>query len=459
MDSYLRQLVSGQPADYVEIRVEETHVSRIDFRGPVLDNLGESVVYGGNVRALVDGGWGFVSFNRLENLDKKVALAIRQARLVGERQAGRSQLATVPVVVDKVKAELGEDPRQVPLAKKKDLLETYNRQVLEYGAPVTSSRVMYFDRFTRLQFANSDGTYLEQEKLDLGGGVTAVASRGGDTQVFNKGFGSSATFGVVRDLEDSVEDACARAAALLDAPVVEAGEYTVVVDPLLSGVFVHEAFGHLSEGDNVYENPNLQKVMTLGREFGGRHLNIFDAGTIPGVRGYLKYDDEGVPTEKTYLIKEGRLVGRLHSRETAGKMGEKPTGSARAIDYRFPPIPRMRATGIEAGEVSFEDMIKDIKLGVYARSSYGGETSGEMFTFTAGDARMVRDGELAEVVRNVTLTGNVFETLRNIDMISSDFCVRDGAGGCGKGRQAPLAVSMFSPHVRIRNVVIGGKSR
>lgn len=459
MESYLRQLVSGQPADYVEIRIEETQVTRIDFRGPVLDNLGESVIYGGNVRALVNGGWGFVSFNRLEGLEDKVALAIRQARLVAERQPGESRLAAVPVVTDRVRAELEEDPRQVPLAAKKDLLEAYNRQILEFGPPIASSRVTYFDRFTRLQFANSDGTYIEQEKLDLGGGLVAVASRGGDTQVFSRGFGSSATFGVVRGLEEQVRDACERAVALLEAPVVEAGEYTVVADPLLSGVFVHEAFGHLSEGDNVYENPNLQQVMTLGREFGGAHLNIFDAGTIPGVRGYLRYDDEGVRTEKTYLIREGRLVGRLHSRETAGKMGEQPTGSARAIDYRFPPIPRMRSTGIEAGTVSFDDMIKDVKLGVYARSSYGGETSGEMFTFTAGDARMIRDGELAEVVRNVTLTGNVFETLKNIDMISSDFCVRDGAGGCGKGRQSPLAVSMFSPHIRIRNVVIGGKSR
>lgn len=459
MESYLKQLVTGQPADYLEIRVEETQTTMIQFRGPVLDNLSESAVHGGNVRAQVNGGWGFVSFNRLEGLEDKVALAIKQARLVGERQPGDSGLAQAPVVYDKVKAALEEDPRRVPLAKKKELLEGYNRRILEFGAPIAASRVVYFDKFTLLRFVNSDGTYIEQEKLDLGGGLVAIAHRAGDTQMFSRGFGSSNTFGVVRGLEEAVDDACRRASALLDAPVVEAGEYPVVVDPLLAGVFVHEAFGHLSEGDNVYENPNLQKVMTLGRDFGGRHLNIFDAGNIPGVRGYLKYDDEGVPTEKTYLIKEGKLVGRLHSRETAGKMGEGVTGNARAIDYRFPPICRMRATGIEAGEASFEDMVKDIKLGVYARSSYGGETAGEMFTFTAGDALMIRDGRLAEVVRNVTLTGNVFETLKNIDMIGSDFCTRDGAGGCGKGRQAPLATSMVSPHIRVQKVVMGGKAR
>jgi len=459
MESYLKQLVSNQAADYVEIRVEETQTTRIQFRGPAVDNLSESAIHGGNVRAQVNGGWGFVSFNRLEGLEKKVALAIRQARLVSERQPGQSKLAPAPVAYDKVKAALEEDPRRVPLAKKKELLEGYNRRILDYGVPVVSSRVGYSDKFTRLQFANSEGTYIDQEKLDLAGSVMAIARRAGDTQMFVWGFGSSNTFGVARGLESIVDDACQRASALLDAPVVEAGEYPVVVDPILAGVFVHEAFGHLSEGDNVYENPNLQKVMAIGRSFGGRHLNVFDAGNLPGVRGYLRYDDEGVATEKTPLIREGKLVGRLHSRETAGRMGEKVTGNARAVDYRFPPICRMRTTGIEPGEASFEDMIKDVKLGVYARSSYGGETSGEMFTFTAGDAQMIRDGRLAEVVRNVTLTGNVFETLRNIDMIGSDLCTRDSAGGCGKGRQSPLATSMASPHIRIQRVVMGGKAR
>ncbi|RJQ09262.1 MAG: TldD/PmbA family protein [Bacillota bacterium] len=459
MESHLKSLVKGQPADYVEIRVEESQVTQIAFRGPVLDSIGESVLYGGNVRALVKGGWGFVSFNSLDDLKEKVALAVKQARLVSERQAGESTLAPAPVVQDRVTVDLGEDPRRVPLAKKKELLEGYNRQVLRFGPPIATSSVRYFDKFSRLRFANSEGTYIDQERLDLGGHIVAVASRAGQTQMLATGFGSSNTFGVARGLEEKVADTCGRAAALLDAPVVDAGEYPVILDPLLAGVFIHEAFGHLSEGDNVYENPNLQKVMTLGRQFGVEKLNVFDSGTIPGVRGYLKYDEEGVPTGKTYLIREGKLVGRLHSRETAGKMGETPTGNARAVDYRFPPICRMRTTCIETGEAKFDDLLEGIKLGVYCREAYGGETSGEMFTFTAGDAVMIRDGKLAEVVRNVTLTGNVFTTLKNIDMIGNDFCTRDGAGGCGKGRQAPLATSQGSPHIRISKAVIGGKAR
>lgn len=459
MESDLRRLVKDQPADYVEINLEETMTTLISFRGPVLDELGESLAYGGNVRALVRGGWGFVSFNRLEDLEGKVDLAIRQARAVGERKGGKSSLAAVPVVHDKVTVPFGEDPRAVPLARKKDLLEGYNRQVLAFGPPIATSSVIYYDRFRKLRFANSDGTSIQQEKLDLGGAVRAIAVRDGQTEMMALGFGSSTSFDVARGLETRIGDTCRRAAALLDAPVVEAGEYTVIVDPRLAGVFVHEAFGHLSEGDNVYENPNLQKVMAFGREFGGKHLNIYDSGLTPGARGYIKYDDEGVPTEKTYLIREGKLVGRLHTRETAGKMGERPTGNARALDYRFPPICRMRSTCIEGGDASFEDMLKGVKRGVYVRESYGGETSGEMFTFTAGDAVMIRDGKPAEVVRNVTLAGNVFATLKNIDMIGKDFTVPEGAGGCGKGAQAPLPTSMGSPHIRIQKVILGGKAR
>ncbi len=466
MESYLRELVRGQPADYVEIRLEESETTRIGFRGKTLDNLGESRVEGGAVRALVGGGWGFVSFSGAPvgapggtvDLESKVALAIKQARLVGQRQSRKTCLAPVPVVREKVSPAIGEDPRTVTLSAKKELLEGYNARVLEYGPPIASSIVNYLDRFVHLTFVNSDGTYIEQDKLDVAGSVAAIAVRDGITQMLNTTFGSTTTFEAARGLEARVDEACRRAAALIDAPEAQGGEYTVILNPALAGVFAHEAFGHLSEADNVYENPRLREVMTLGREFGVKELNILDTGDVPGARGYLKYDDEGVATAKTYLIRGGRLVGRLHSRETAGVMGETPTGNARALDYRYPPICRMRNTCIEPGEADFEDMLNGIKLGLYARDSYGGETAHEMFTFTAGDAVMIRDGKLAETVRNVTLTGNVFETLRNIDMIGRDFGGRESYGGCGKNRQQGLPVSMGSPHIRVSRLVIGGRA-
>ncbi|MGE5599269.1 MAG: TldD/PmbA family protein, partial [Bacteroidota bacterium] len=262
---------------------------------------------------------------------------------------------------------------------------------------------------------------------------------------------------VIFGQEDHIRDLCVQAAELLDAPSIQGGEYTVILDPLLAGVFIHEAFGHLSEADNVYENEQLQELMQLGRVVGSPLLSVYDTGLVPGARGYLRYDDEGVPAQKTYLIKEGVLVGRLHSRETAGKMGEKPTGNARALNYTFAPIPRMRTTCIEAGTSTFCELLAGISLGVYAMEAYGGQTDGEQFTFSAGRARMIRDGHLGELVRDVTLTGNVFTTLKHIDRIGNDQTKFEGPGGCGKAGQSPLPVSMWSPHIRIQHVVIGGK--
>ena len=148
-------------------------------------------------------------------------------------------------------------------------------------------------------------------------------------------------------------------------------------------------------------------------------------------------------------------MGRLHSRETAAKMGEQPTGNARAINYSHQPIVRMSNTYIEPKATTFEEMISDIKEGVYAKNWYGGMTSMEMFTFSAGETYMIRNGKIAELLRPVVLSGNVFTTLENIDAIGNDLDMNQG-GGCGKGGQSPLPVSNGSPHITISDCLVGG---
>jgi len=440
--------------DYLEVHIEETEESRVTFTGQQLTDLGKKVDFGGNVRALHKGGWGFASFNSIDRMNEFAQYAIDQAKLVGK---GKSELAPSDPVRDDVLLDLKSDPREIPLEKKVDIFRAYNEQVLSSHELIVSSTVRFYDRFHKRWFGSSEGGLIYQERIDLGGAVAATANKEGDSQSHWVAFGSTDDFGVALGLESDIKNSCEIAVAKLSAPKVRGGEYTVVLDPRLAGVFVHEAFGHLSEGDNVYEDKNLQDVMVLGREFGRPFLNIYDTGLDKGLRGHVVYDDEGVPTEKTCLITEGKLTGRLHSRETAGKMGERPTGSARAIDYRYPPVCRMRNTCIESGDSSFDEMIAGTKLGVYAIMASGGQTNGEMFTFTAADAYMIRDGKLAERVRDVTLTGNVFKTLKDIDMLGDDLGIHDGPGGCGKAGQFPLPVSDGSPHVRIQNVVIGGE--
>lgn len=457
MKEAMTTLARKSGADYCEIRLEDSWQTSIAYTGKDLENVQESHMFGGNVRVAVDGCWGFVTFNNVNDLESRVREAVASARAASRHARDRSILAPTTPVQAEVRLDPKVDPRRVTLKDKIDLFGSYNDTML--SAPgVTSTNLRYFDKVTRLSYASSEGTWIDREEVDTGMGASAICRKNGTTARGSASEGGRDGFDRFRNLKLRMEEAAQTAVESADAPVVQGGTYTVVCDPHLAGVFVHEAFGHLSEGDNVADDPRMQEILKLGRRFGEDYLNIWDTGLDPGLRGYLQYDDEGVPTEKTWLIKDGVLVGRLHSRETAGRMGEKPTGNARAISYRFPPIPRMRNTCIGNGpHGSFNDLIKDIKLGIYAMESSGGQTNGELFTFTAGQAFMIRDGKVAERVRDVTLGGNVFDTLRNITGVAGDYHVQDGAGGCGKGGQMPLPVSHGSPHIRIKDVLIGGR--
>lgn len=438
-------------ADYLEARLEESQASHIAYRGRELDSIGRSAAVGGNVRALVNGGWGFTSFNTLDGLSGRISQAVEQARSAG---SGKSSLAPVTPVTDNVPAGIDVNPVTVPLAEKKLLLDEY-KEIIWSTPRIQTSTIGYSDSRQKVIFLNSSGSHITQERADVNLRLAAIAARDGEVQQVGLSLGSRGRIEAIQGLHDKVREMAQNAVNMLTAPQARGGEYTVVLDPVLAGVFVHEAFGHLSESDFVYENEPMKKIMTLGKRFGGRHLNIVDSAAVPGLRGSYKYDDEGTPAVKTYLIWEGELVGRLHSRETAAKMKEKPTGNARAISYRYPPIVRMTNTFIEPGETSFEDMIADIKEGIYAKNWYGGTTSMEMFTFSAGEAYMIRNGKIAEALRPVVLTGNVFNTLQNIDAIGDDLDMNEG-GGCGKGEQMPLPVSNGSPHIRIRKCLVGG---
>ncbi len=449
--SQLAEAVKKYRADYIEAHLEESQRSHITYRGKELESAGQSTAVGGNIRALVKGGWGFVSFNDLNDLPQRIELAVKQASLVGKEE---SQLAPVEPVVDTISSE-EDSPLTIPLAEKKQLLDEYN-EIIWRTPGLQTSVIGYADSHQKTIFLSSSGSYIEQPRTDITLRLSAVAAADSEVQQANLSLGSRGDFNAISQLHQPVGEMAKHAVELLSAPQVRGGEYTVVLDPVLAGVFVHEAFGHLSESDFVYENDRLREIMVLGKKFGSKELNIVDSAALPSLRGSYKYDDEGVAATKTYLIKEGKLVGRLHSRETAAKMGEKPTGNARAISYRFPPIVRMTNTYIEPGKSSFEEIIADIKEGVYAKNWFGGTTSMEMFTFSAGEAYMIRNGKVAETLRPVVLTGNVFTTLNNIDAIGNDLDMNQG-GGCGKGGQMPLPVSNGSPHIRIRKCLVGGK--
>lgn len=457
MDERLRERIGSalksSGGQYVEVHVEESESSAIRYRGRDLEEIGRGSAVGGNVRALSGGGWGFASFNDLNDLEAKVRQAVDQARVIGGE---RIELAEVPPVVDQIPPVIGNDPTSLTLAYKKGVLDEYVDIMMSTDG-VQSASVGYADGRRRMVYANSEGTFLDQERVDVNLRLNAQARSGSDVQQYGISLGSLGDFEFVMGLQANARETAEKAVALLSAPEVKGGEYTVVLDPILAGVFIHEAFGHLSEADHIYAEPRLQELMKPGKRFGGSHLNVKDGATVPRptLRGSYAYDDEGVQGQETDLIRDGVLVGRLHSRETAAKLGERPTGNARALNYRFAPIVRMTNTFIVPGECSVEDLLADVEDGLYVKNWYGGMTSMEMFTFSAGEAYRIRNGKVTELCRPVMLSGNVFSTLHNIDAIAGDLEMNEG-GGCGKAGQSPLPVSNGSPHIRIQQCLIGG---
>jgi len=453
MKDKLLDLCGKLPVDYAEVRIQEASSTNIRYFGRDLEDIGERTGRGGCVRVLVGGGWGFATFNDLGELEKYARLAVEQARLVGGEKI---ELAEVPRVRHVYRNEVASDPADVPLDDKQRMCERYSGIILADDR-IQTATVLYRDSRAQTLFVNSEGTCIEQEYIFCGAMVSAVAVDGDNVQNAYESRGDLRGFDQVTDMDEACEDVVRRVVESLAAPPVEAGRYAVILDPKLCGVFVHEAFGHLSESDFIYENPRLREIMQIGRRFGPEFLNITDDGSLEGEAGYIAFDSEGLPGSCTPLIKDGVLAGRLHSRETAARMGEPPTGNARAISYRHPPIVRMTNTLMAPGDSSFEQMLSETQDGIYARGMLGGQTNMEMFTFTPEEAFRIRDGRVAEKLREVVLTGNVFQTLQNIDRIGDDVKMHGGLGGCGKGGQSPLRVGDGGPHCRIQDLVIGGR--
>jgi TldD protein len=467
MKQIMKKAIGSLDTDYAEIRIERSETTSLTYMGPVLENIGTTYTLGGCIRVCIRGGWGFASFNRIEDA-RQSALAAREMALItaGDRFAvshspgsrttspNKKVLAPVQPVVASLKNEVSIDPSMVTLEEKCDLLKNYNDLMLDENEIVTT-RSVYRDIKKSVWLHTSDGTMIDRDMLYTGVAFVAIAKDGTNVQRGTKSFADRRGYETVLNLEDEVQAIVKIARDLIRAPKVQGGRYTVVLDPLLAGVFAHEAFGHLSEADFVYENPGAKEMMTLGRRFGPEFLNIIDDGNIEGENGFIGYDDEGVKKERTYLIKDGVLKGRLHSRETAGRMGEKPTGNARAITFSFRPIVRMTNTFIDNGDNTLEGILDSVKDGIYACAFLGGMTDLERFTFSSGYAYKIENGRITTPLRDVILSGNVFETLYNITMIGNDLTLYGGLGGCGKMGQAPLPTSLGSPHIAVKNVLVG----
>lgn len=406
---------------------------------------------GGNARVITGGGYGTYSFNNINQASN----AIKISKSISDLIPGSAKLAKVPVINDQVISKPSLDPRFVSLEEKKNLLLKYDHILCNFE-DIVNTDGSYYEIVSYKTYINNEGSLIEQEHIICGITFRIISMKNGVIQQTRLSIGGNESYKDLLSKEDIVFGKGQQTVDLLRAKTLAGGDYDVILDYDVGGLFIHEAFGHLSESDNLLDNEALRKTMTLGTEFGSRILNVIDDPSMSGIPGSYTYDDEGVLGKKTYLIKDGKLSGRLHSRQSAGLLGEEPTGHCRAKDYSFKPIIRMGNIYIDKGPHRYDDMVSSMDKGLILFGSAGGQTSGNSFTFAVQGGYQVEKGKVTNMVRDIVLSGNLFTTLKNIEMIGDQFEFSK-AGGCGKGGQILVTSGKGSAPIKVNKMSIGGK--
>ena len=234
------------------------------------------------------------------------------------------------------------------------------------------------------------------------------------------------------------------------------GRMPVVMGAGASGILLHEAMGHAFEADF---NRKGQSIFSgrIGEKVCSEEISIVDDGTIPGNRGSVNFDDEGVPGQKTYMVRNGVLESYLHDRISAAHFGVSPTGNGRRESFRYSPLPRMRATYMLGGKSNKEDIIASVKKGIYVDQFSNGQVQiGEGdFTFFVKSGFLIEDGRLTMPVKDINIIGNGPKALADITAVGNDPKVDEGAWTCGKGQSCPVSCGI--PTVLVNNLTVGGE--
>ena len=457
----LRDAAVSRGVDFMDVRAVESESTTVQRQDGRADKVNQSRSLGLGIRVLLNRAWGFASTDgadrsrAFEALDAAVAMAKASAARVGEL----GTIASLEPVQDTVRAAFEKDPRSVSLADKVRLTEQYEQAAVAAGdGKLVNTIVGYGDSVQRVVLCNSRGTLVETESVRTSIGAHVTAQDGDVRQSGSERRGRQHGYELLDQIspEDVSVKAARRAVALLKARRAPAGKFTVVFHPSITGLLTHEALGHNAEADLVLSGQSILDGK-LGTQIAADCITIIDDATIPGSSGSYAYDSEGTPAQRRVLIENGVLKGFMHSLETAARMGVAPNGSARAQGFGNRPVVRMSNTFTEPGTMSFEDLLEDIDDGVYLKAGQWGYVLCErgQYTCSAGEGYRIRNGALAEHLRDVCISGMTLDTLLSADAVSSDFEMELG-GMCGKSGQG-MHVNAGGPHVRVRDIVVGGQ--
>ena len=444
-------------ASYTEARAQKLNKTMLSLKEERVEAAKQGIENGVAIRVLVNGAWGFASVGSFDTaiLETAVSDACKMAKMASARLKMPIKLAATNVIEDKVVSKPKKNPADVQMEEKVKTALAVNKTTLGFDSRIKSCSIDYYDLTGTSFFVNSEGSCIEQDKLYVWARVTASAETDGTFTFSREEIGSTTGYELFDNQPPEVLGAkvAKRAIQQLSAISPKGGKFPVVLGPSVVGVFVHEAFGHLAEADLALSGGVL--ASNLGRKIGSDLVTFYDDGTIDGSFGAFKYDDEGVSSQKTLLIKDGVVSGLMHNRETAYKFEVEPTGNARAEDFRVEPIIRMRCTYMEPRDQTFEELIEDIKTGYFFKSFRGGQANLDG-TFQVGiqEGYEIHKGEIGAPVRNASISGNALETLHKVDAVGKDFMLDPGR--CGKGQIAFICDG--GPHIRVSEVVVGGSA-
>ncbi len=439
------------PSDirYFDLRHVSGHATLIDIDNGVVESAGTSFFNKAVLRVLGCKGWGILGIDNFDpdNRQDFGDLLHSASRLasITQQDVFLADALHKPLPVPAMR----EDPRSISLEEKTGILGGIERAAALPG--IVNRRANYIERAEKIVFSDSSGTELSYEMCRSGFNVLAVASRNGNVQMGYERLHSIRGFDL-RHKEEYGKNAAGLAIALLDAGHAKGGRMRAVLDPELAGVFAHEAVGHASEGDLVQEG-NSVLAGKIGERIGNERLTIIDDPSLQEF-GFEPFDAEGVAVQPTSIIKDGVIRAFLHSRETLAAIGDGMAGHARAMPGESPLV-RMSNTYIGNGDATLEEIMEECRDGILLKGSRGGQVDPGrgVFQFNAEYGYLIKGGACAQMVRDVSLSGDILSTLHGIVLCGNDRLMHPGY--CGKGGQS-VPVSDGAPHVLLDNAVVGG---
>jgi TldD protein len=461
----------GAGASYADARAVVRRSQAVGTKNGRVETLSDAETEGIGVRVLVGGAWGFACDRRLSPEGARDA-ALRAAAFAAAAGArGPKALAPLEARSGSYRTPVERDPFAVPLAEKAALCLRAEAALRHPDVKVASASLRALSE--RKLFLSSDGAEIDQEIVECGGGIDAMAAADGLFQVrsypsAHSGASAQAGWEYVESLglEREAPRVAEQASALLRAGECPAGITTVVIDAEQMQLQVHESVGHPTELDRIYgteaayAGTSFLKADDLGSlRYGSEHMNITADATSPGGLGTFAFDDEGVPAAKEPVVAEGVLSGFLTSRETAARLGHGAGGSMRADGWARMPLVRMTNLHLEPGTGSLDELISEVDEGVFLQTNRSWSIDDKRLNFQFGTqiAWEIKNGTLGRMLRDATYTGVTPVFWGSLDRVAGPEEWRmQGLTNCGKGQPGQHAhVSHGASPARFRNVQVG----